>query len=212
MADPASPLALTEWVLSAGTTLHRVHLGRYGATQFNPGIQGNARFSPIHNDRGEPVPTLYAGATLACALMETVFHDVPFAPGFRSLDRQKLEAQMHATLRVQQDLTLIDLSSIALRRLGISRKQLIDTEKEAYPTTRRWAEAIHQQSRTAQGLSWVSRQDDSARAFMLFGDRIGARSLKPLGHSTPLLDDGENQDAVLALAERIGVCIVSGMG
>lgn len=212
MAEPASPLALTDWVLPAGTTLHRVHLSRYGATQFNPGTQGNARFSPIRNAQGQPVPTLYAGATLACALMETVFHDVPFTPGFKSLDRQKLEAQMHARLHVQHELTLIDLSTIALRKLGITRRQLIDTEKDAYPDTRRWAEAIHHQCQTAQGLSWISRQDDSARAFVLFGDRISARSLKPIGHPTPLLDDGENQDAVLALADRIGVCIVAGKG
>ena len=70
-----------------------------------------------------------------------------------------------------------------LRKLGITRKQLIDTEKDRYPVTRKWAEALYCQYADAQGLSWVSRQDDSARAVMLFGDRIPGGVLKPQGAS-----------------------------
>lgn len=207
---PGSKLALTIKQWPPGTVLHRVHLSRYGAVQFNPGVQGNARFSPIQNKQGQPIPTLYAGATLDCALMETVFHDVPFAPGFKSLDKRRLHEQMHASLKLAHPLQLVDLSSIALRKLGVRRNQLIDTEKAAYPHTRRWAEAIHHQCPTAQGLSWVSRQDDGARAFVLFGDRIDAGVLTAVAESVPLLDEGERQDAVFLLAERLGVCIVSG--
>ncbi|WP_434575633.1 RES domain-containing protein [Pseudomonas sp. Z3-6] len=76
-------------------------------------------------------------------------------------------------------------SSIAAGRRhrapGITRKQLIDTEKEHYPATRKWAEAIHRQCPDAQGLSWISRQDDSARAIVLFGDRIPEGALHPRG-------------------------------
>jgi hypothetical protein len=36
----------------------------------------------------------------------------------------------------------LDLSSVPLRKLGVTRKQLIDTEKDQYPATRKWAEAI----------------------------------------------------------------------
>ncbi|MDO5102728.1 MAG: RES family NAD+ phosphorylase [Lautropia sp.] len=208
---PPSKLALTIKQWQPGTVLHRVHLSRYAAAQFNPGLQGNARFSPIQNEHGQPVPTLYAGATLDCVLMETVFHDVPFAPGFKSLDKQKLQGQMHAILSLHHPLQLVDLSSIALRKLGIRRKQLIDTDKEAYPYTRQWAEAIHHQCPTAQGLSWVSRQDDAAHAFVLFGDRIPDGTLIPIAEPVPLLDEAERQDAVFLLAERIGVLIVSGI-
>ncbi|MFS2224655.1 RES domain-containing protein [Pantoea sp. B65] len=44
-------------------------------------------------------------------------------------------------------------------------KRYFDTEKHQYPATREWAEAIHRQCPAAQGLAWISRQDDSARAF-----------------------------------------------
>lgn len=208
---PSAGLDLSMIILPVDSILHRVHLAHYGATAFNPGVHGNARFSPIRNAEGQPIPTLYAGASLACALMETVFHDVPHVPGFKSLDRARFIRQVHSTLTLRQPLQLVDLASIPLRRLGISRRQLIDTEKDTYPATRRWAEAIHTQCPSAQGLSWISRQDDSARALVLFGDRIEAGALVQSGASSPLLDEaGTCCDAVLDLAERLGVCIVSG--
>jgi len=190
--------------------LHRVHQSKYQADQFNPGVQGNARFSPIHNEYGKPIPTLYGGTTMACALMETVFHDVPHTAGFKSFDKGKLVEQVHSTIQIEQELQLVDLASVPLRKLGVTRKQLIDTEKDQYPTTRKWAEAILRQCPQAQGLSWISRQDDSARAFVLFGDRIPDGALRRKGNSRNLLDDGDAYDAVLDLADRIGVNIVPG--
>jgi len=45
---------------------------------------------------------------------------------------------------------------------------------------------------------------------MLFGDRIAKRALKPQGPSHSLSEDPASYDAVLDLAERIGVLIVPG--
>lgn len=56
----------------------------------------------------------------------------------------------------------------------------------------------------------MSRQDDSARAVVLFGDRIPDGALQPEGASSSLVDDGNAYDTVLDLAERIGVHIVPG--
>jgi hypothetical protein len=207
---PSDKLHITLTTLAAGETLHRVHLEKYGADQFNPGVQGNARFSPIQNEQGQPIPTLYAGTTMPCALMETVFHDVPHVPGFKSFEKNKLAGQQHSAIEVTQDLQLADLASVALRKLGIPRKQLIDTEKDQYPATRKWAEAVHHQCPEAQGLSWISRQDDSARAYVLFGDRIPAGVLQQQGTSCSLLEDAGAYDEVLDLADRIGVSIVAG--
>lgn len=210
---PAPPLRLhaTLTDLPKGQVLHRVHLDEYRANQFNPGVRGNARFSPIQDDQGRPVPTLYAGTTMACAVMETVFHDVPHTAGFKTFDkRSKLSGQMHSIVATTRPLRVVDLASVPLRKLGITRKQLIDTEKDQYPATRKWAEAVYRQYAEAQGLSWVSRQDDSARAFMLFGDRIPEGALKLKGAPRSLVEDGNAYDAVLDLAERIGVLIVPG--
>ncbi|MGY6255119.1 RES family NAD+ phosphorylase [Paraburkholderia caledonica] len=208
--EPPGNLQVSFTELAGDTVLHRVHQSQYRADQFNPGVRGNARFSPIQNDQGRPIPTLYAGTNLPCALMETVFHDVPHTAGFKSFNKAKLAGQVHSTVQVKAPLQLVDLASVPLRKLGVTRKQLIDTEKDQYPATRKWAISIHGQCPTAQGLSWVSRQDDSARAVMLFGDRISEGALLAEGESRSLIDDAGTYDAVLDLAERIGVSIIPG--
>ena len=142
--------------------------------------------------------------------METVFHDVPHTAGFKSFDKGRLVERVYSTVQIEQPLQLVDLTSVPLRKLGVTRKQLIDTEKDQYPATRKWAEAIHRQCPQAQGLSWVSRQDDSARAVVLFGDRIPDGAHRANGNPRSLLDDGDTYDVVLDLADRIGVNIVPG--
>ena len=54
-ATPAPPatLHITPWALPAKQVLHRVHEDLYKADQFNPGLKGNARFSPIRDAQGE---------------------------------------------------------------------------------------------------------------------------------------------------------------
>lgn len=207
---PAGTLRITLMDFPQGEVLHRVHQDGYAANQFNPGVRGNARFSPIRDEQGQAVPTLYGGTTRDCALMETVFHDVPHTAGFKSYDKAKLAGQVHSTIQLTVPLQLVNLASVPLRKLGVTRKQLIDTEKDQYPATRQWAEAIRRQCPKAQGLSWVSRQDDSARAVMLFGDRISGGTLQVLGVSHSLTDDADTHDAVLDLAEKIGVALVPG--
>lgn len=207
---PENLRVLPEQIITHGTLLHRVHQQHRAATAFNPGPQGNARFSPIQDAQGNPIPTLYGGITLQCALMETVFHDVPHTAGDKSLDRRKLTGQVHSVLQVEQQLHLVRLTSVALRCLGVTRKQIIDTEKDQYPATRQWAAAIHRQCPHAQGLYWTSRQDDTAQAVMLYGDRIPAGALVANGGSRSLLDHGATYDAVLNLVESMGFLLVDG--
>ena len=207
---PPAVLHVTPATWKIGTGLHRVHLDRYAAAAFNPGIKGNARFSPIVNAAGKPIPTLYGGTSFHCAAMETVFHDVPFAPGLKTVARHRLEGQLHSVLAITATLTLADLRNVPMRKLGVERKQLIDTEKDSYDQTRKWAAAIHAQHTHIQGLCWTSRQDDSAMAVMLFGDRIGAGVLAPKGLSRSLVDDAAAFMEILALADMIGVRVVAG--
>ncbi len=208
--DPPEVLHITSATWKAGVALHRIHLNAYEAEAFNPGITGNARFSPIVNAAGEPIRTLYGGSTFDCAAMETVFHDVPFSPGLKTYAKHKLERQLHSVLAPTSALTLADLRNVPLRKLGVERKQLIDTEKDTYGQTRKWAAAIHAQHAHIQGLCWTSRQDDSAMAVMLFGDRIAKGVLTQQEPSRALLDDGPAYMKLLTLADLIGVCVVAG--
>jgi hypothetical protein len=207
---PPSILHVSTTTWPARSIIHRVHHSQYDGVQFNPGVQGNARFSPIKNIHGAAVPTLYGGSSFACAAMESVFHDVPFAAGFKSYDKGKLAGQVHSQFDAASGLVLADLGSKALRKLGVPRNALIDTEKDQYPVTRLWAEAIHAQYPQVQGLCWTSRQDDSARSVVLFGDRIDGGALRQSVASRSLVGDAGAYGELLALAEQIGVDIVPG--
>lgn len=206
--SPPTELNVTIVTWKKGAPIYRIHLDSYNGNQFNPGLQGNARFSPIKNTKGVPIPTIYGGDTFSCAAMESVFHDVPFAPGVKTYDKNKLKGQVYSVLASTADLQLADLSNLALRKLGIQRNQLIDTEKDRYPDTRLWAEAIHAQYSDVQGLYWVSRQDDQSRAIVLFGDRIDPASLVQQGVTRSLTGDIPLYNELLDLAEIIGVDIV----
>lgn len=207
LLEPVESLQATliEW--GGGKTLYRVHHERHQGNAFNPTRRGNARFSPVLDRSGNVIPTLYAGNTLDCALMETVFHNVPYKPGFKRLSLNILDGQVHSALKVKRDLHLIDLGTIALHRLGIKRTQLIDTTEVHYPRTRRWAQAFYEQFQKAQGLRWTSRQDDHAHAVLLFGNRIKPSDLSEESDPMPLITDGEAILPVLDLAIRLGVIL-----
>jgi hypothetical protein len=206
--DLAKLVKIVTW--PKGRIIHRIHLKIYGSSAFNPGLKGNARFSPIKASDGANILTLYGGTTFDCAAMETVFHDVPFGAGLKTFDKRKLTDHVYSQLTPKRDLNLADLSATALRKLGIQRDELIDTEKDKYPDTRKWAEAIHALCPGAEGLFWVSRQDDRAFAIVLFGDRLATADLFPSGDPYGVLADVTVYTDLLALAERIGVDIVGG--
>jgi hypothetical protein len=62
----------------------------------------------------------------------------------------------------------------------------------------------------AHGLLWVSRQADEAKALVLFGDRIAESAFKPEIDREPLYE-GEHLDALLSLAEHVGITQVIGL-
>jgi len=204
-ANLADLVKTTSWL--AGEIMHRIHPDQYGATEFNPGPAGDARFSPIADAKGGSIPTIYAGTTLECVAMETVFHDVPFEPGLKTVAKRKLRNHDYSQIEPAADLILVDLSNTALRKLGIGRVDLIETDKDIYPQTRQWAEAIHAQCPDVQGLSWVSRQDDRARAVMLFGDRMPPDPLRTVAPSQDIVTDPATYGQLIELADTIGVKI-----
>lgn len=189
-----------------GTRLHRVHRAAYGATQFNDTSSGNARFSPIKSANGQIIASIYAGSTLECALMETIFHNSGSSGSVGQVQFSDIE-QLHCSeIEVVRDLVVADLSSKALRSIGLSRSQLIDTPGAQYPNTRAWAEHLLSSSPDVEGFRWTSRQDDEAKAFVFF-DRSGngtffkAKSSKQ-ARRRPTFSEIEK------LAEFINVCIV----
>jgi hypothetical protein len=88
---PSDDSKATIKTLRKGSNIYRIHSMAYGGDEFNPGMKGNARFSPIRRPDGTPIPTLYGGINLQVAIMETLFHDVPHTAGVKFYDIVKLE-------------------------------------------------------------------------------------------------------------------------
>ena len=210
MPPPSGKLNITVIDWGENGLIYRVHSQSYGALEFNPTGRGEARFSPLISPPRSIIPTLYAGSTLECALMETVFHDVPFARGPKLHSKAKhIFGKVRSTLRLTRDVRLIDLRAIPLRKLGISPSDLIVTDSSHYSETRSWASALYRQCEQAEGLLWTSRQDDSATAIMLFGDRLPSSSLEIVAAPLPLLlEDGAACTEVQNLAARLDVLLI----
>ena len=60
---PPTQLHVTPTIIPRGKVLDRVHSEQFTGAQFNPGLKGNARFSPIRTTAGAPIPTIYAADT-----------------------------------------------------------------------------------------------------------------------------------------------------
>lgn len=198
VVDPALPVE----VLAPGTVLLRVHQARFAVDQFNPGHGPRSRFAFFGDP---PVPVLYAGATAEVAVFESVFHDTVPGSIVRSAQwRDRVLSAMEST----RELRLAKLHSDGLRRLGLHARDLTDTLPTAYATTVQWAALAHRQG--LDGCVWMSRQFNTERAFVLFGDRVAPGSLTGIApHPQQRVFASPTDEAWLAeVADRIDVTLL----
>ena len=191
--------------LEAGTVIHRIHDQRFAAAGFNPGF-GKSRFAPFEVS-GAAIPTQYAGTTLACAIFESIFHDIEPSASIKSVGWSTIDRLHYSTVEVTRDLKLARLFTANLSKWGLERTQLIDTPKSTYDQTRLWSPALHQCPQRPDGMIWVSRRYDEEKAMILFGDRVRAADLAPLT-TVKVTTDGACMDVVFALAEDAGIDII----
>ncbi len=200
---PALKAEFVPW--QKGVEIQRIHKMKYGSMDFNASGLGDARFSPISDAAGGTIPTLYGGITFECAAMETVFHDLSHAAGYKSYDKNKLKNERSSIIAPTRDLNLVNLGSKPLHKLGISRSLLLESDAADYSKTRPWAQALHVQFPDADGLRWVSRQDDEGYAIVLFGDRVKKNDLKEVSPPTDIINDSKLYLQLLTLAQLVGV-------
>jgi hypothetical protein len=154
------------------------------------------------------VPVFYAAEGADAAISETVFHDLPVSAAERAVvPESRLAAYGLAHVRARRDLTLIELHGHGLRRLDVRAENLTDTGPEEYPRTVQWARALHAAVPEADGLVWMSRQFNSERAVVLFGDRIDETDLEVVVPGIPLRT-GPGRAIVDRAANAAGVLIV----
>jgi hypothetical protein len=179
LAAPPSASSIDPLIveLPTGTTLFRVHGLRLSPSSFNPGRGTLTRFAPLQTPDGTPIPTLYASTSVAGALSETVFHDVPYRGRGKRILASRLVGLGVSSLEIARPIRLAYLAGLGLRRLGLRRRDLIESTAAAYPLTVSWALALHECPLIPSGLLWTSRQDDTASALLLFGDRVAEDAL-----------------------------------
>jgi RES domain len=158
-------------VLKAGSALIRVYQRRFGPLDFNGG-DAVARFRPIRNTSGAVVPTAYGAHDQETAIAEAVLRGVSsLSRGSprRRLFRLEVEGLDMARLHTTRPLRLVRLHGLGLTRLNLLREHVIDCPESAYDYTAAWAQALYGHRSRAHGLIWTSRQNDTSRAFILWG-------------------------------------------
>jgi hypothetical protein len=202
--DPAS-VVLEPW--PPGRIVHRVFAVGRAPNEFNP-TASPGRFRPFTDRNGDIVPTLYAASTMAGALAESVFHDVPVDDGTEwVIPASLLSVLRHAELVPRRELSLVALTGWAFKRLRLRGRALVECGPEDYPQTATWAEAFYDLPSEPDGLLWRSRQFDDAHAVMLFGDRAGPTVLDPVAGSVGELGRGVGLHEVRVVAEHAGAVI-----
>lgn len=206
-----SPSKVKIVTLKKGHLLHRVHPSKYKGNQFNPVKTANTRFSTILDERDDVIPVLYAAESLEGALMETVFHDVPYVPGLKVVAKENLQNHHHTELRVEEEIKVVELTTITLRKLGVTPAKLLTSESIEYPFSRKFAEEIYKLNPESQGMRWVSRQHNEEKVYVFFEPRLNKSSISI--HIAPLdiVEDDDTYEKVLDLADILDVNIVDGV-
>ena len=163
---PPKPFNPQTATLDVGTQLYRVFTAAVGrsATTSNPGFGAPTRFAFF----GAPViPVLYAAATEEAAVAETILHDIPVGGGILPYD--KYARTVMARLQVVRPVRLGILHGLGLRRLKVTAAELTASGADTYLDTVDWARAAYDAE--LDGLVWMSRLCNDAKAYVFFGDR-----------------------------------------
>lgn len=192
-----------------GEPIVRVFNHAYRPNAFNPGTGGGirGRFHFFPDAAGAVVPAMYGSDHEDGAIAETVFHDVPLRGPGRVVLESRLTSLSIVALLPARELRLAELLGFGLRRYQVTPEDLTSTDPVEYPGTVRWAEALHTSFADLDGVVWMSRQFNSARALVLFGDRVSRDDLHVVAPPLPLVI-GPGRMKVDDAANRAGITIV----
>ena len=161
---PPKPFKPAIGALPSEHRLYRVFTNTRAPTVFNPGPGKPTRFGFF----GDPVvPILYAADTEEAAVAESLLHDIPVDGGLLPYDQYSGKAL--AVLKVTRNLRLAILHGIDLRRVKAEPADVTSSPASTYTTTVQWAEAAH--GIGVDGMVWMSRLCNTAKAYVFFGDR-----------------------------------------
>jgi hypothetical protein len=146
-------------------------------------------------------------APIDAALSEMVFHDLPIR-GSKHLAHAQLVHRLGAALVARRDLLLVDLTSDGLRRLGLTRGELIESDSRSYPQTAAWAGPCTTTGSGSTGCCGppVNATPAGRCSCSVTGSR-SANSPSAPGQVRLILGAGEGLQAVCAAADRAGLTL-----
>ena len=225
-ACPVAPLTdeLLDSVSSVAVdddrTWYRGGNSRFAFDELVPGA-GDSRFAPLPG-----TGHVYVGATRTVALLESALHE---ASGPQpTVYQAQLVGLAVAGVKLTITVRLADLRDAQLDRMGVARKQLVNTTPAHYPCTRAWATQLQDhrvEDEPLHGILWHSRQADlhaQATAGGVFADVVRHQAAEvavlwhPHGPEQPLVqveepehlvDDGVIAPIVVQLSGLIGAPI-----
>jgi len=216
IAAPSGALNIDVIELPAGTLLHQLFSANYPAGGFHPGTGAGlgglarpTRFAHImRTPPPGPVPYLYAGGTLQCAIFETIFHDLDFRATNPSLRLTPFNDKAHCELSFHRPLRLARLHGTGLKRIRAERVDLIESLPPCYGATACWAQAIYDQDPHIDGLVWRSRRLDDQDSYVLFGDRVTTSDYTGRAASGPILSDSKFRALVFQEALMVDILLL----
>lgn len=201
--DPPVPFEPRTIALPAMTGMYRLHDNRFRTNEFNPGPRGAGRF---HFFGSPHVPVLYAASTEAAAVAETLLRNIPASGGHISYG--DYQSKVMAALEIKREVRLASFLGTDLRALRVIPEQLTTTPGENYGQTRKWAEAAH--AAGFDGIAWMSRQDNSGRAYMFFGDRVMGTDFEVMPDSGRLFAVGPDRDWLINFCAPLHIEVLPG--
>lgn len=201
---PPSPFDPEQTTLPAGTVLHRVYGagpdGKRLPTSFNPGKGEPTRFAFFNDDKGTPVPVLYAAENVETAVCESILHHLPAAGGM--VFPNHYADRIAAGITTVRPLQVASFRGVGLRRFGLDRSQLTDTDSAYYDKTVKWAEAAWKAG--LDGCEWTSRRLDSSAAYVFFDRANGAFKIAP-GVAPKVFLNGPDLNWLINFCARINI-------
>lgn len=193
--------------LPSGTVIHRVHDRNTPCDEFLPSdgdasdLDCGGRFDPL--PQAAPVCVLYAASSADAALGETLVH-VDSRGALRPAPPAEARERALSRLRIARALDLVAFCGLDLHRFPIHNRELTESGKRDYPNTRAWALEFRRRARRAQGIAWISRQDNRSMSFVFWADRMRGSDLVPVGRAVPL-DSRAGAALVRTVLRRMGV-------
>lgn len=195
--------------IPAGTEVVRIFNRQFSSLSFNP-TDSSSRFRPIMGSASGPViPTAYIAQDFETAVHEVLLRgiDVLRMREFPRLYWKDVENMSAVTLRFLKDVKLARFHGAGLTSLKLLPEQITGGDARQYPFTARWAKAVFDVDDETAGIEWVSLQNQSGRAQILWSADGRIKSpedwLEPVGKRLDL-DEGQGLAELHTLCDYAG--------